>query len=203
MVSELYENASTIKAALEFPPLPLNSPKVYTFKVIADEMVTRGDYEQGFAGFYGLSQVPLQNTPVRTIFFRTLRNKAARNSWCVEQYYVEEHYPSSGRRCTFWLADPILASNGKPLISVDINCCCWIEQTSFWSRGLMVEKKTLRLASFPNPVDYTNDEIEATFSTLDVPSEILDVAVRLNLEVEAGSVFILTRFKDLWRFKLV
>lgn len=128
------------------------------------------------------------NIPIR---FSTalVFNRPGTPIWRLAQHYSSPEGPCTNQRFVATITDPVLVPHDmemfiQPLLDVDFSHAVWIEWTGD-------EAKRMRLATFPSPESIEGfDSPDVAVKTLDVPSEVLDVAQHLVIDQSQGSIMI-------------
>lgn len=126
--------------------------------------------------------------------------------WSVAQYYSDEQKPYRSERFYVPFTKPVLLEYGDlgiPILGMSFNHLTWIEQDEQLVNGKRMFKRVMRFTSFPHPSKGIAD-LDASrphTRTLDIPSNVLDVAYHIFVEPALGSIYIATISNELHRFR--
>lgn len=195
--------------AVDFQPESILEPiKTSTHQWQIEPRVLSDAYTTNPYLFWELNQLPAPpfGIPTRvstvimyvTVPARVVDPRPEEKLWRIAQHYTDSNGPCAHSRTIATLHKPVLGpidtdEHGMPLVCLSFNQFGWVttEEVSDGFGG-MRNKRVLKLMTFPDPGETFDGDLSSQARSLDVPSEVLDMAYHILLDSTQGLVIIAT-----------
>ena len=125
--------------------------------------------------------------------------------WRIAQHYSDATGPCAHSRTIATLTNPVLGpvdtdEHGMPLVCLSFNQFGWVTTEPHPGRPAE-RRRVLKLMTFPDPGETFDGDLSTSARTLDVPSDVLDVAYHVLLDSTQGLIIVATLENSLFVYR--